>query len=565
MRLGLAMALGLSLSGPALAQDFPRGHVGAYLAARQAAMENDYRNAAAYFAKVIARDRRNPALLEQAALAYANLGELPRAVPVARQLQSVGGDSQIGNMVLVVDQLLRGDYAATLEDLDAGRSVGPLVDVLIRGWAELAMGDPEAAFATFAAAEDEPALAAFARFHAALARAAAGDFEAAEAIFAEADGQSLRRTRRGVIAHAEILGRLGRNDEAVALIDSAFGPGADPRLTDLRDRLVAGERVPFSAVPTVQDGMAEVFYTVAGALNGEAADAYTLLYARMAQALAPENADAILLSAGLLERLGQFELATQTYAEVPRDAPAFYAAELGRAEALRRADRVDEAIAVLEQLAATHGDLPIVHTTLGDTLRQQERFDAASQAYDRAIALFGEDDRSQWFVYYARGITHEREDRWQQAEADFRKALELNPGQPSVLNYLGYSYVEMQENLDEALAMIEQAVAAEPENGYIVDSLGWVLYRLGRYDEAVEHMEKAAALMPVDPIVNDHLGDVYWAVGRKVEAEFQWRRALSFDPEPEAADRIRRKLEVGLDRVLEEEGAEPLHMANDAN
>jgi tetratricopeptide (TPR) repeat protein len=547
------------------AQDFPGGHAGAYLAARQAAMENDYRNAAVYFSKVIARDRDNPALLEQAVLAYVNLGQLSRAVPIARQLRSVGPDSQIGNMVLLADELTRGDYAAALEEMEAGRSVGPLVDVLIRGWTQLAMGDEAAAFETFAEAEEERGLAAFALFHAALARAVAGDFDQADAILSSEDGTSLRMTRRGVVAHAQILSQLGRNDAALALLDESFGANADPRISDLRARLAAGETVPFDLIPSPQAGMAEVFYTVAGALNGEAADAYTLLYARAAQALAPGNADATLLAAGLLDRLERYDLATETYAQVRRDDPAFHAAELGRAEALRRAGRVEEAVAVLEQLAATHGDLPIVHTTLGDLLRQQERFDEASQAYDRAIALFAEDERSQWFVYYARGITHEREDRWEQAEADFRKALELNPGQPSVLNYLGYSFVEMQENLDEALEMIEQAVAAEPENGYIVDSLGWVLYRLGRYDEAVEHMEKAAELMPVDPIVNDHLGDVYWAVGRKVEAEFQWRRALSFDPEPDEAERIRRKLEVGLDQVLEEEGAEPLHMANDAN
>ena len=157
---------------------------------------------------------------------------------------------------------------------------------------------------------------------------------------------------------------------------------------------------------------------------------------------------------------------------------------------------------------------------------------------------------------------------WDAAEADFRAALEIDPEQPQVLNYLGYSLVERQEKLDEALSMIERAVEARPESGYIIDSLGWVLYRMGRYEDAVSHMERAVELMPVDPVVNDHLGDVYWAVGRKLEAEFQWRRALSFvDPEDTDAeakpDRIRRKLDVGLDVVLAEEGAKPLQVAND--
>ncbi|MEM9972515.1 MAG: tetratricopeptide repeat protein, partial [Pseudomonadota bacterium] len=140
------------------------------------------------------------------------------------------------------------------------------------------------------------------------------------------------------------------------------------------------------------------------------------------------------------------------------------------------------------------------------------------------------------------------------AEADFRRALELNPGQPQVLNFLGYSLVEQRRNLDEALGMIEQAVASRPDSGYIVDSLAWVYYRLGRFEDAVEPMERAVELLPTDPIINDHLGDVYWMVGREREARFQWERALSFEPEEEDATRIRLKLEIGLDEVLAQEG-----------
>jgi Flp pilus assembly protein TadD len=189
-------------------------------------------------------------------------------------------------------------------------------------------------------------------------------------------------------------------------------------------------------------------------------------------------------------------------------------------------------------------------------------------AYDRALEFTEDGARSEWFLHYARGISHEREKNWDNAEADFRAALALNPDQPQVLNYLGYSLVERKEKLDEALDMIERAVAAQPQSGYIVDSLGWVLYRLGRYEEAVEHMERAVALMPVDPVVNDHLGDVYWAVGRYREADFQWKRALSFiDPEDTDGEadpvRIRRKIDVGLDLVLDEEGAPPLKVAQD--
>ena len=160
-----------------------------------------------------------------------------------------------------------------------------------------------------------------------------------------------------------------------------------------------------------------------------------------------------------------------------------------------------------------------------------------------------------WAFYYARAIARERQNHWPDAEADFRFALKLFPDQPLVLNYLGYSLVEKQQNLPEAQAMIEKAVAQRPDDGYITDSLAWVLYRVGKFEEAVEPMERAVELLPVDPVLNDHLGDVLWMVGRKREAEFQWKRSLSFGPDEPGAERIRHKLDVGLDVVLAEEAA----------
>ena len=353
--------------------------------------------------------------------------------------------------------------------------------------------------------------------------------------------------------------------DALKLLDKLFGSDLDPALLQMRAVLEKGEALPFTHVTKITDGVAEIFYSVAAALKGEATDDYTLIYSRIAEALREDHIDAILLSAELLEDMNRPELATRAYRRVPRDNPAFHAAELGRANALERSGRSDAALEVLDELAETHGNLPIVHTTRGDLLRGMNRYVEAVKAYDAAISLYDSEDSSQWFVLYARAISQERLNHWPEAEADFRAALKMNPDHPRILNYLGYSLVEKQEKLDEALGMIERAVQAQPDSGFILDSLGWALYRLGRYDEAVDHMERAAELMPVDPVVTDHLGDVYWAVGRTLEAEFQWNRALSFAPEDKDATRIRRKLKVGLDAVLAEEGAEPLKVAQDTS
>jgi len=127
-----------------------------------------------------------------------------------------------------------------------------------------------------------------------------------------------------------------------------------------------------------------------------------------------------------------------------------------------------------------------------------------------------------------------------------RKALELQPEQPHVLNYLGYSWIDQGINLDEGMKMIKRAVEQRPDDGYIVDSLGWAYYRIGNYEDAVKHLERAIDLKPEDPTINEHLGDAYWRIGRTLEAKFQWAHARDLKPEPEELPKIEAKLENGL-------------------
>ncbi|MEZ5912649.1 MAG: tetratricopeptide repeat protein [Paracoccaceae bacterium] len=560
---GSALAISALLAAaPMRAED---GLAGAYLAARHANFDGDFRNSAAYLTQALVLDPDNPNLMENAVMAYMALGQFANALPIARRLEEVDAGRQVARLALLAEKLHDKAYGDALTAVEAGINVGTLVDGLVGAWAELGEGRMSEALTAFDTVATAPGVEAFGLYHKGLALASVGDFEGADRVFGGGDGsKGLRLTRRGTLAYAEVLSQLERNADAIALIDEGFGASADPRASELRARLEAGETVPFDIVRDPLDGQAEVFVSVANALNGEAEDSYTLLYARVAEYLRPDHADAVLLSADLLERLKQYDLATETYDRIGRDDPAFYSAEIGRAEALYSAGKPEAAIEAMRQLAHALPDLLLVQVTLGDMLRRQEQFGEAAKAYSDGIALIEAPEEQHWAVFYSRGIAYERSGQWPQAEADFRKALELSPDRPQVLNYLGYSYVEMQENLDEALAMIEKAVELSPESGFIVDSLGWVLYRLGRYDEAVAKMERAVELMPVDAIVTDHLGDVYWAVGRKLEARFQWRRALSFDPEEKELQRIRRKLEVGLDAVLNEEGAPPLAVsAND--
>ena len=187
------------------------------------------------------------------------------------------------------------------------------------------------------------------------------------------------------------------------------------------------------------------------------------------------------------------------------------------------------------------------YLALGSVLSDAKDYKEMAALYDRAVAAIGPvPTRNHWSIFFQRAIAYERLKEWEKAEPNFRKALELNPEQPQVLNYLGYSWVDMNINLDEGLDMIRRAVSIKPDDGYIVDSLGWAYYRLDRFSDAVAELERAAELKAGDPTINDHLGDAYWRVGRKLEATFQWNRALGLKPEEAEIPKIKLKIENGL-------------------
>jgi len=572
-RFALALAVSVAMGLPAVAEDTAaqpepakekagavEGPIdsGAFLAARDARSRSDYGAAAAWYARALVTDPGNPSLLEGAILSNIGLGEFTPAAAMARALEEQKVESQIGYLALLINGLVAEDYADAIARSADGLKKRALLDTLVTAWAQVGLGRMSEATATFDTLISSPEMAAFGLYHKALALASAGDFEGANAIFSDKNAGLLHQMRRGVLAHARVLSQLERNKEALALLDASFTGDPDPELADLRRRLAAGEPVPFDVVTTAKDGMAEVFYTLAMALGQEGDATQTLIYARGAQALRPGQQDTALLVAGLLEEQGQHGLAIAVYETIAAESPSFYVAEIGRAQANYASGRKEASLEILQGLARAKPDLLVAQVALADAYRRDERFEEARKAYDLAIGLLKEPAAENWPLYFSRGICAEQMGDFDATVADLEEALRLNPEQPQVLNYLGYSYVDRGENLDEALGMIERAVAREPGSGYIIDSLAWAYYRLGRYAEAVAPMEQASLLEPVDPIVTDHLGDIYWAVGRTREAEFQWHRALSYGPEEKNATRIRAKLEKGLDAVLAEEGAKPL-------
>nr|WP_255542786.1 tetratricopeptide repeat protein [Azospirillum sp. INR13] len=223
-----------------------------------------------------------------------------------------------------------------------------------------------------------------------------------------------------------------------------------------------------------------------------------------------------------------------------------WTARMREADSLARMNRNDDAIAVLKALSAERPERTDAVTRLGDIYRYAKRYDEAIPAYTTALERIGAPQERHWPLLYARAMSYEKTKQWPQAEADLQTALTLRPDEASLLNFLGYSWIDRGEHLDKARAMVERAVELRPRDGYIVDSLGWALYKLGDFEGAVAKLERAVELKPGDPTINDHLGDAYWRAGRRNEARFQWMRALRNADEDTDKAGIQAKLDEGL-------------------
>ena len=529
---------------------------GSYLAATQAELRDDHEQAAFYYTRTLGFDLENPQLLQRAMQAQVASGDVSVAATIAERLLTLNSENQFATLVAIANDVQRNEPARALARLDQGeQGMTPLLADLLRGWLMLAMGDEDAALDFFAGVSGNETYEVFGAFHAALALALTGNYQEASQRLELSDVGPVRLNRRSTVARIQLLAATGQDDAALRLTDDVLATGfGDRSFEELRAQIAGDAAVEFNLINTAADGIAEVFFDLASVLGEEGEDV-ALIYGRLASHIQPNFAEAQLLVAAILNNQGQYTLATEAFDAVLSTSPQFIEAELGRAQALSDDDHPEDAIAVLTGLTAAYPETMRLQYLQGNALRRADRPAEAIEAFDIAISLLDAPSEQHWLIFYQRGIAHNAAENWAAAEADFRRALELQPDNALVLNFLGYSLVEEKRDLDEALDMIRRAVDQRPYDGYITDSLGWVLYRMDRMDEAIEPMERAVELAPVDPIINDHLGDVYWAVGRKREAEFQWKRALSFQPEADVEERILLKLDIGLDAVLSQEAA----------
>lgn len=523
------------------------GASGAFLAARQASRNHDAKAASVYYEQALMARPENTKLLESALLSHILAGQMDEGVVTAQQILGVSESNQQAQILLAIAAFADGVGAEALSHLDALES-GPFAKLLepnIRVWVARQLGDEQAL---------QTALSQLSRggpfMHVPLMQAAhihelQGEIDKALALYTRALRAGGSRYLSFVLAYGGFLERKQDWDLAKKLYRYYYERNLDNALIAAAFIRVE-KQTPARLVKNPQDGLAGAFISIGEAMRAEKRDQLALGYYRMAQFLNAEHEAAAFDLAGLLAQLERFVEAAEQYGRISSGSVLYRDAQIERAQMLYQAGAEEAAIAVMAARAKDMPDDREIKISLGDLYRADERYAEAEAAYDAAIQLTDNVEERDWFLFFARGMMRERLGDWDMAEIDLQRARDMSGDAPTVLNYLGYSWIDQGIHLDEGLKIIKQAVSKEPNNGAYVDSLGWAYYRLGKYKQALPILERASQLEPVDPVVTDHLGDVLWRLGREFEARYQWRKALAFEPSDKDRGKIETKLLTGL-------------------
>jgi Flp pilus assembly protein TadD len=517
---------------------------GAFLAARYADQQQDPATATLYYEQALAADPGNQSLAGEAFVA-ALLSGSPRAFSLAGD----NADSALAIMLLGNQAALAGHFnaaASAFSELPPD-DLGGLIRPILLAWAKAGLGDTVGGIATLTPVFGNQPFGPVYVLNAAMIADIGGDKADAAQFYAQAANQPPN------LRLVQILGswqaRQGQISAASALIGQLAGANPDLAIAvpglqaQLADRVVA----------TPADGLAEAYLTLAGSLNQPSQALLRTTFLRFALMLRPNLAAARLLLASdqaqgdpsgkIPTPPAQLNAALATLQPIGPNDPLWAPAAVQEAGLLASLNRPAEAVALMNRLAAVSPGNPEPAQVAGDILRNNNEFAAAIQQYDKAIALVSQPAPPEsWSLYFDRGICEDQSGDWKAAEPDLMTALALSPNQPYVLNYIGYSWALRGEKMAQAHDMLEQAVGLDPNDGAVIDSLGFLELQQGRNADAVSLLTKAVELAPDDAEVNAHLGNAFYAAGMRLQADYQWHRALSLKPDAKLQAEVESRL-----------------------
>lgn len=521
-----------------------RTAAGEYLTSRYAQSKNDWTKASPLLDALLEKDQNNKELLRQSMVMAEGSGNHDLAAKRAQKLVSLNSEDGLARLIVATHSISKGDYDTAIKSL-TGLPKGDMADFvmpLLKGWAMAGKGQftPEMFKGTTIHAYHGGVIAHY------LKKDNAVVFGFAETILAPSGltGEEVERA-------ADLMAISGHAKDAVNVYKALQSQKGGSE--NLVEKIAAADKgadmsklIPALAIKTPAEGAATAILDLARILYQENSDASARVFAQMALDLDPKKIETHILIASSYARSKQLDLALEEYNKIPESHPEYLATRHEAAELLADNGKMDEAVALLNKLYATHHN-PDSLIRIGDIYRGKEDFAKALAIYNDVAAKMPDPvPEEYWYLLYARGMTEERLHDWPKAEADLKKALEYQPEHPYIMNYLGYAWIDQGIHMDEAMKMLESASALRPNDGYITDSLGWAHYKMKQFSDAVPLLEQAVGMLPYDSEINSHLGDAYWQVGRKVEARFQWERARNYAKDTKLTDTLTAKMENGM-------------------
>lgn len=520
---------------------------GDYLAARIAQLDHDWKTAAVRIRRVWAADRDNASLRHDTLLLSVSAGDFAAALDVAHTIPQDSSDWPLASFVLTLDDIAQGRYPAAIQRLAANQGGGIeryMVPVL-QAWCEAGRGKGPDAVAALDKLDGLEGAVELKTIQSAMIWEATGNRDKAAELYDKMI--EAKASPHAMIAAANFFIRQGMVDKARAALDKLDpdGGSASVRLAILARIADRGRAQP---APDPRSGPADSLFEVAATLaEQKQADIAPLLYDQFALFLKPNFAAAQLLLAELYQKWGKQDEALSLLQSVDPKSDLKSTADRIAIGVADRAGQSDLAAKLGQQAVKVHPEDIDLQLAYGDFLRQKTKYLEAVSVYDAALSRISQTSNRRGMALFHRGIAYHQAKQWPKAEADLLAALQLRPEDPTLLNYLAFSWADQGINLDRARTMLERAVQLVPDDGAIVDSLGWVMFRAGDYQDAVKQLERAVSLNSGDAVINDHLGDAYWRAGRQIEARGQWEKAARLTDDKALGDQIRTKLKNGLD------------------
>jgi len=521
---------------------------GLYLSGLLASLRGDYAEGAVLLGqsqRLVPEQPRVNFDAFRAGLMAGDVGAIVQVTPAVEEQPALRNEPallDVGRLAAVVEAMKRGDAQSGLAILQADEfAVFGRAARFLRAPVAAAANDWDTALTPVSLAPDDPVSLILLHQHARLLESRRRYAEAETAF------QTLLEvpvaTQLFARDYADFLKRRGRAAEALAyyerVLSAALPNGSN---SALEARALARTAPP--PTPTPAELAAHGLRFAAISLRADPnASSFVVIFLRLSALLHADDETALFLGETLAAG-NQHADAREAFARVgPRNPVRYAEAQLGMGFSYARDERPLEALAAFERARAVSPGEPQIIRLLTAQLSSLGRHGEALAVIDDPSANAA---RSRPEIREIRGLILHELGRMEEAEAELWAALQASPDNPTLLNSLGYMWVDSGRRVDQGAEMLARAHAADPENGNIQDSLGWAQFRQGQYEIAVETLEGAVSKLPSNAVIVDHLGDAYWQVGRRREAEWQWGRVLTLDPNAETRAAVEHKLAHGL-------------------